>query len=471
VENLFQSQALESEAGLTAASVGMLVLAVLLTFFLPRRYASLPLLACACFMPLGQKLVVAGLNFFFFRILLFVGFLRVVQRQEIRGFVPNSMDRLFVAWLGVTVVVGTFTKLSWAFFVHRCSDAYNAGLTYLLVRCLVRDPEDLILSLRFLAVMLVPLAASTIIEKITQRNLFAFLGGVPWLTVIRDEKFRCQGPFQHPILAGTFAATCLPLILVLWWQGKQHRKHALVGTASAVWVAYAAASSGALMAVATGALGTLMWRMRRRMRLFRRGTVAMILALACVMNAPVWYLIARVSDVTGGTGWHRSYLIDQAINHFDEWWLVGSAYTAHWAPGGQVLVVDPDNMDITNNYIAEGLHGGILKLGLFIAMIVLSFKILGRGALSDSFLSPPLRRLYWLVGVCLASHCVSFISVSYFDQTAVYYYWLLAVVAMLAEWRLSQQPEPGLETAGLAEDAGAGGAAPANDRSPLYGIS
>jgi hypothetical protein len=172
--------------------------------------------------------------------------------------------------------------------------------------------------------------------------------------------------------------------------------------------------------------------MRCRMRVIRWSISIAMLILAMVMKAPVWYLPARISDLMGGTGWHRSYLIDQAIGHFNEWCLFGSAVTAHWAPGGrQVLAVDPRNMDITNNYIAEGLSGGIVKLGLFVAMIVLSFKFVGRWTKSPDADLYSRKMFVWSMGICLLGHSLSFLSVAYFDQIVVMWYWLLASMSML----------------------------------------
>jgi hypothetical protein len=175
----------------------------------------------------------------------------------------------------------------------------------------------------------------------------------------------------------------------------------------------------------------------------------MIVALALYMKAPVWYLLSRVSEVFGGTGWHRSYLIDLAVTHFNEWWLVGSAYTAHWAPGGQVLVNDPNNMDITNHYIAEGLGGGIWKLGLFIAMIVFCFKTVGYWIRAKDDVSLPERIFVYAIGVSLFAHCVSFVSISYFDQIIIMWFWTLANGAMLRQTRPMSlesvaEPEPAL---------------------------
>jgi O-antigen ligase len=164
------------------------------------------------------------------------------------------------------------------------------------------------------------------------------------------------------------------------------------------------------------------------------------------MQAPVWYLIAKVSDLVGGTGWHRSYLIDQAVGHFNEWWLIGSSYTAHWAPAGEVLTVDPNNMDITNQYIAQGLHGGVLGLGLFIALIVTCFKAIGRFVRSGEG-TLPRGKLAWALGVGLAAHCTAFISISYFDQSIMFLFWLWAAIATIPEWEaqaanLGRVPEP-----------------------------
>lgn len=169
------------------------------------------------------------------------------------------------------------------------------------------------------------------------------------------------------------------------------------------------------------------------MRFVRRGAVAAILIMAMVMNAPVWYLFDRLSSITGGTGWFRSYLIDQTISHFNEWWLFGTTYTAHWAPSGEVTPADPNMMDITNHYIVQGVSGGLLKLVLFLAIIVVSFKIIGRWFKSENA-DPSVGILVWAAGVSLFSHCLSFVSTTYFDQIVVVWYWLLAVIASMPAW-------------------------------------
>src|SRR5262249_5408798 len=73
--------------------------------------------------------------------------------------------------------------------------------------------------------------------------------------------------------------------------------------------------------------------------------------------------------------------------------------------------------------------GGILGLGLFLAMIVRCFKIVGR--IIRNTIVPVHPKLAWAFGVCVACHGFAMISISYFDQIQVFWFWLLAVFGTL----------------------------------------
>jgi hypothetical protein len=147
------------------------------------------------------------------------------------------------------------------------------------------------------------------------------------------------------------------------------------------------------------------------------------------MNAPVWYLFDRLSSITGGTGWYRSYLIGQAVQHFNEWWLCGTTFTAHWVPWGDLpLPGEPNMADITNHYIMEGVRGGVLRLGFFILLIVQAFRAVGR-QLRAGDTEAGNAFLAWAFGVSLFGHCISFMSVHYFDQTMLVWFWVLACIS------------------------------------------
>jgi len=112
------------------------------------------------------------------------------------------------------------------------------------------------------------------------------------------------------------------------------------------------------------------------------------------MDAPVWFLIARV-DVTGSsTGYFRALLIDQFIRHFFDWWLVGTESNAGWGE---------DMWDLSNQFVAEGFTGGLLTFIWFITMISRCF-----GRLGDKLktLDGDRRQEWsqWLLGVALFGH-------------------------------------------------------------------
>jgi len=409
-----------------------LIVMIILAWSLPRRFAMMPLLITTCYMSMEQQFVVGGLHFQLYRILMIVGVFRVWVRSEQKGVAYGGLDKLFMFWVLATVIVGTATQPSFDRFLNRCGEVYNAVGTYFLMRCWIRSFDDVIAVVRAAAFMIAPLALSMIIEKSTGRNIFSVFGGVPEITQIRDGKLRCQGPFRHPILAGTYFATLFPLFIGLWFQPGRNKRAAVIGGVSAIAATAASASSGALLTLIGTGIGGAMWPLRGRMSMIRRSVLVLFLLLAVFMQAPVWYLFDRMSAVTGGSGWYRSYLIDQAVSHWNEWWLVGSTYTAHWAPGGEVMPGNPGNMDIVNHYVSEGLGGGILKLGLFVAIIVAGFKIVGRFTGLKAGYPFPRAIFAWSIGVCLMGHCISFMSVTYFDQIIVMWYLLLGILSMMA---------------------------------------
>ena len=166
-----------------------------------------------------------------------------------------------------------------------------------------------------------------------------------------------------------------------------------------------------------------MFPFRHRMREVRWGIVGVLTALHLIMKAPVWALIARASSIVGGTGWHRYILIDSFIMHIGEWFLLGTTSTAHW--GWR------EAGDITNQYILEGVRGGALTLALFITIIVLAFRGVGRLWRINTDNSYRLV-LSWALGVSLFVHCVNFIGVSYFGQVHIVWYLTLGVIGSLS---------------------------------------
>lgn len=415
--------------------LGFTLLMCVLMLALPRRYALVPVIILTCYMTMGERIMVAGANFTMIRILTLAGWVRLISRGEIRSLHLTVIDKVIVCWTLSGIVLHTLLWQTTQEFVNRLGHSYDVIGLYFLFRYLVRGTEDMKHLVRIVAILIMPLAAAMVAEKLTGRNIFAVFGGVMEFTRIRDGSLRCQGPFAHPILAGTFGATLLPWFVGLWYQGK--RNHLIAGLAivSALVVTLTSASSGPALAALAGIVGLLAWHRRQWLRTIRWVIAIGLVAAQVVMKSPVWYLMARVDVFGGSTGWHRAWLIDTAVKHFSEWWLFGIKNSGVW---------DPMLADVTNQYLVEGFDGGILLMLLFILIIVLCFRAVGIAVRRTAGIEPFASRFsIWALGASLFAHVLGFLSISYFDQNSVMWSLLLAMISTsTAPYLLARRRSP-----------------------------
>jgi len=405
---------------INGAGLAFTLLMGLLLLLVPRRQAMLPVIIAICFMTMGQRLMIVGLNFTVIRLLLLLGMVRVWARGEAALGEGGPIDRTLGWWVLASVIAYTLLWASGAAFVNRLGFAYDALGLFFLFRLLVRDTDDIVAVIRQFAWLAMPLALLMVSEKYTGRNPFAALGGVPPETLLREGVLRCQGPFAHPILAGAFGSALLPLFLGLRVQQRSHGLLATAGLLAAGVIVWTSGSSGPLLAAGAGMLGWAMFGLRRRMQTVRRAMLLGLVVLHFSMAAPVWFLLARVSIFDGSTGYHRAILVDSAIHHFFDWWLVGTYSTASW---GYYL------FDVTNQYVLIGVQGGLISLLLFVRLIARGFGAAGEATQAFGDDARTQQKLAWALGCSLLVHAVNYISVPYFDQNIVCWYLLLAMLA------------------------------------------
>lgn len=407
----------------TFATVLLIVNAVML-LMLPRRWASIPLLTGACYMTLGQMIDIGPFHFTVIRVLVAAGLMRVILRREWLAGGINGLDWLMLLWSVWALFSSVFHKNPSEALVFRLGIVYNACGIYFLLRVFCQSLDDVIGVCRITAILLVPVAVVMLSEHLTNYNLFSALGGVPDSPVIRGGKLRAQGPFAHPILAGTVGAVSLPLMVGLW---QKHRKSAIVGIGACVTMIFASSSSGPILSAMVALLAMFMWRFRHNMRLVCWLAVLGYIALDLVMQDPAYYIMARI-DLTGSsTGWHRARLIESAFKHISEWWLAGTDYTRHWMPSG--VSWSPEHTDITNYYIKMGVIGGLPLMFLFIAILARGFSFVGQTMHRSADLPPGSRFMIWALGASLFTHVATCISVSYFDQSFLFLYLTLVTIS------------------------------------------
>ena len=387
-------------------------------------------------MTLGQGFDLGPFSFTIIRILLAAGIVRVIVRGERIAGDLNRIDWLMFAFGVWALISSAFHKDPSAALIFRLGFVYNTCGVYFLLRIFCQSIDDVIGLYRMIAILLIPVAAEMLFEKVAAHNLFSVLGGVAESPAIREGRIRAQGPFAHSILAGTVGAVCLPFMIGLW---KQNRRTAGAGIVACITIVFASASSGPIMS-AMAAIGALfMWYYRHNMRLIKWFAVLGYIALDIVMKAPAYYLMARIDLAGGSAGWHRAYLIEMAFKHLNEWWLAGTDYTLHWMPTG--VSWSPDHTDITNYYIKMGVIGGLPLMILLIIIFIRGFSYVGQTLKAADALPLESRFILWALGSALFAHAVTCIAVSYFDQTFIFLYITLAAIGSVWSWTMTAQSE------------------------------
>jgi len=233
----------------------------------------------------------------------------------------------------------------------------------------------------------------------------------------REGSIRCAATFPHAIMMGLFWATLVPLFVGC----AKEKKHAVLfwsAVGASAFMILSTASSTPILTLAAVAVLLMAYPLRQSTGTGAWGFLALLVSLHMVMKAPVWHLLSRVSVVSGSTGWHRYYLVNQAIEYFREWALLGTRDTAHWGVG---------LADVTNQFVLEGVRGGFVTLVLFCVILFVAARALAR--LSCRTRDKRESYLVWCVFVTILGHVVSFFGVSYFGQIAMPWWLLLASAA------------------------------------------
>jgi hypothetical protein len=409
-----------------AVLIVVLIAGVLLCVW-PRKKALAVFLAAGLLIPVDQVLLIGPLHFYMLRLLLLFGIVRIIRAKASSklSVFSRGINKIDISVILLTVFIAidgiALFQVSGE-VINQLGNLYTVFGLYFLLRSLIRDEEDVVRAIQTLAWVAAVIAVVMSYELATGHNPYALLGGARASNyaslAARADRFRAQGPFSHSILAGTFGAVLVPLFVGLWWRARRYRTIAIVGILASIVITFASNSSTPVLGGAAGVLALCLWPARRWMRAIRWGIVAMLIALHLVMKGPVWSLIEKI-DVTGASSsWHRYMLVDQCIRHFGDWWLFGIKDTSVWGW---------DMWDTANQYVSVCENSGLIPFLLFVAALVYGFKYLGRARLAAG--QDKKKALFiWALGSALFANAVAFFGISYFDQTMVAWYGLLAMI-------------------------------------------
>jgi len=409
----------------------LLVVGCLALLFAPRRYALSALILIGLFVPMSNRIVIVSIDLMTHRLLVLVGVLGLCFRRDAHRISLNSIDKVVIAlalWsvFSYTALWGTLSG-----FVYSTGRSFDMIGLYFLFRVFLGSLEDWTHMVKTLGIGCAVFATFMVIESTTGKNLLSALGGVGEEVWARRGRLRCRATFGLAISAGVFAAALMPLWLAAWSQEK-FRKWAILGMFSCTVMTITSASSSSLLTYVAGIGAFFCWRWRHLMRTIRWGVFFTLIGLHIVMKAPVWALLQRINVVGGSTGNYRYRLFDNFVNSFGEWWLFG--------------LKDPEESfgmwDLCNQFVLEGVRGGFIRLALFVALLVLCFREVGRvlATIED-------RQALWIwaLGAMLFAHFSAFWGYDYWDQIRVSLYLVFAAIASASQIAQTASEEDQME--------------------------
>ena len=393
------------------------IVACILITLINIRHSLFLMIFLSIMIPLGQNLQIFTLNFTIFRLLLLAGWIKIIFSKNLTLGKFEKTDKAIIYWVIVSFIVYIIQRYNIDAVKNQLGFAYNAIGVYFLYRILIKRKEDIDTIFNTLAIVLAMVAICMFFEQRSGKNWFYIFGGVGEFTPIRMGRIRSQGPFGHSICAGLFGATMFPLYFSMWRHKWGSAFFGIIGALSACVLVITSSSTTPIIAGVLGFAAILFWPLRNQMGMVRYGILFCLVILQIIMTSPVWGLIQEFGLVKGASGLHRFMLVDNLINRFDEWFLLGSLSTAKWGH----LMDDP-----ANQYYAEAVTGGFFRLALFIMIIVFSFSIIGKKIkiITDT----PSQKLFWALGSSFFAILVGFFGISLWDQLLFIWYLLLALI-------------------------------------------
>lgn len=402
-----------------------LLLLSLFVMWTRREYVMVALIVGLNSIPEGVRIYLLGMNFPAIRILIILALLRVVLRREAAGSHLTKLDKVVVFYSVVSLFAHYLRTPSLGSIVTELGATIDRLGAYAVVRFMVRSHGDLRLVAWTFATLAFLVAAGILYESRGGIDLISRIGGISRFPTLRGGRFRAQGPYPHSILAGALWATVFPLIV-------GYRKRSGTGSVLmslaipvVVLIVYLTASSTPLMALLVGVVATLLYYQRDIVSPLVITAAAAILLLAIFWWHPPWFLYTKINPTGDSATYFRYVLVDSFVRHWRDWWLIGATETYTWRIG----LGDLGLSDLVNQFVAEGVGGGVLQLGSFVAAIAVGFRYLTRlvGAARDA----EDRRASWQVGVSLLVHVCNFLGVSYYGQVTFSWWMTLAFCASL----------------------------------------
>ncbi len=395
------------------------------------------LLYSAC-LPQEMRLVLGGLSIYPNRMVAFA-LLPWLINQLFRGkFRINAVDAFIL--LGAL-----WMQISFIMFYGAAEGLIRGGAllvdivpTYLIARVCIRSPLDF----RRAVVLAIPALAfvggSMFLESVSGQALIRplaaeYFGALPTYqngaeAGLSEGSFdyrlgvlRAAGPFSHPILAGLFLASFLPIIIQSGIRGWP----LYLGIIASICAVFSI-SSAVLFSLALGLAFIIYDWVQSRVEMLNwmRALLASCIAMLVLQIASQSGLVSVFIRYTlnPGTGYYRKLIWDFGIRSVERYPWFGIGYTDYERVPWMSNSVD-------NHWLLLAIRHGFLPSLLFLLACGLLIFRLSAACLS---LAEPERKLFVGIAITIFSLVLAGFTVAFFGGMQTWFFMLLAASASLA---------------------------------------
>lgn len=376
-----------------------------------------------------------------FRIFLLVGSLYLladIARQNLRFVLPDLLIVVAMAWiflasymssgsLGTSLIMGG-------------SHTVDIGLAYFLARSTIRTPTDLRRFLVLIAPGIGFVGGIVALESVSHTLIVQRLAGaitgmpIPPILEVRMGLMRGMGPFPHPILAGIFLGSFLPIYALSSLRGWPR----ILGVFSSVGGVLSMSSAAMLAVVVGGILIVYDWLSERirnlSWQMFLLFAGILYITVELVSKSGFYSILIRYASLNTATAYNRVLIWEFGTENIEKNPWFGIGYSdwdrPDWMHSGS----------FDHFWLIMALRFGIptsfLLLGATLSGII-------SAALATRRLPGKDARLLRGIAISLAVFALGVNSVSLWMTTLAWFFMLLGIAVSLGSAQaLPQPPRP-----------------------------
>jgi hypothetical protein len=342
-----------------------------------------------------------------------------------------------IGWVDVLIILASAWVSLALFMTTPAGDAFTAAiaqttdiaLAYFFGRFTLRSLRDLRLFLVLMAPGLALIAATMVLEAVSHRliiqDIFGRLTGRGTNFRVSDPRFglfRAFGPFPHPILAGIFLSSFLPLYFLSGLRGWPK----YMGIFAAFCSFFSVSSAALLGLVVGGALMIYGWLSERianlTWRLFFLASAIFVFVAELATGAGSFGLIMRFASLNSVSSYNRVLIWEFGTRSVAKHPWFGIGYAEWERPAWMSTSMD-------HFWLLVAVRFGIIPSVLLAIAAILAVLLLMRAAMVTNGTD---KRTYQGVAISLGVFALGVISVALWLSAHIWFFMLIGISVSIA---------------------------------------